>query len=101
MKTKNILHPIDVPINEAELLALPADYTGSDQEPQPSGAYIFRPAVQEKRFHEITKVTQHKGELVEELWVECQFDWTSFIQRKYTLEPHYEVTACSVLLKML
>ena len=32
-----------------------------------------------------------RGSMVEELWVETEFEWSSFIQRKYTMEDHYEV----------
>ena len=89
----HVLTPIEIPVTEADLLAIPASYGGSGQEPQPSGAYIFRPAEQEKHFHEISKVTQLKGELVEELWVETEYNWTSYIQRQYlTLHTdHQEV----------
>ena len=89
----HVLTPVEIPVSEAELLAMPASYAGSGQEPQPSGAYIFRPAEQEKQFHEISKVFQLKGELVEELWIETEYHWTSFIQRQYlTLHSdHQEV----------
>ena len=29
--------------------------------------------------------------MVEELWVETEYEWSSFIQRKYIMENHYEV----------
>ena len=31
--------------------------------------------------------------MVEELWVETEYEWSSFIQRKYIMENHYEVAS--------
>ena len=67
----------------SNIFASMAYYIGSGEEPQPSGAYVFRPENQIKTFSEIKESYEVKGNLVEEYWVFTENDWMSFVQRQY------------------
>jgi lysosomal alpha-mannosidase len=71
-------------------------YSSSGNLNHSSGAYIFRPEIQEKTPFEVTSTSQVVGDLVEEIWYEFENSWTSMIQRKYLDDEHYEVPSASV-----
>ncbi len=78
-------------LNDSDIFTSMAYYIGSGEEPQPSGAYVFRPEVQKRTFVERQDIKEVIGSLVQEYWVTTSNNWTSFVQRQYAGEDHHEV----------
>lgn len=77
---------VDLPV-DVDIIS----YSSCGQEPQASGAYIFRPQTENKSGLAIVNVTTFTADLVKETWVSLNASWASYIIREHVGEPGFEV----------
>lgn len=84
--------PVDVselpPEFEVKIGYYPAN---QDATTQPSGAYIFRPQVQQMSFFSNPTVELVNGSMVDEYWITYAESWASLVLRKYENQDEWEV----------